>query len=159
MPCSKQAGLSTLLRISLLLGSNTLEQNTEQKLCMGFPYKTQEEYAAFRAGLQTNQGVSLQRWPVHLCGLFSCSLPSRGFFLTLCCVRAVCPHLAVAKALCSLKCFDLGFFFLTCQSNPDNVGCKAKQLSAVLRTLGSSLLMSSPYIFFMEGCLLAFPRV
>lgn len=83
-----------------------------KNLCMGFPYKTQEEYAAFRAGLQTNQGVSLQRWPVHLCGLFqTCSLPSRGFFLILCCVRAVCPHLAVPKALCSLKCFDLGFFF------------------------------------------------
>lgn len=66
------------------------------------------------AGLQTTQGITLCLWPVHLCGLFpgvTCSLSSRGFFLTLHCLRAVCSHFVVPKALCSLKYFDLGFFF------------------------------------------------
>lgn len=44
-----QADLSTLLGIALLLWSNALEQNTEQKFCLGFPHETQEGFSAFRS--------------------------------------------------------------------------------------------------------------
>lgn len=105
------------------------------KILHGFPKHSGRVCSFQKLGCRQTR---LWLWPLHLCGLFpgvTCSLPSRGFFLILHHVRAVCPHLAVPKALCSLKCFDLGLFlgfFLTFQSSPGNVGSKAKQLSTVL---------------------------
>ena len=66
MPGSKQAGPSALAGISLLLWSNTLEQNTEQKFILSFPYKTLA--LASEARLQTNcktiAVASTQPWAV-----------------------------------------------------------------------------------------------
>lgn len=121
MPGSKQAGPSALAGISLLLWSNTPEQNTEQKFILSFPYKTLVLVSETR--LQTNRSVRLSLWPAHNRGLFpevTCPLLSRGFCLTVHYVRTACPHpaaphkpgfQAAPKALCGLKCFVLGFFF------------------------------------------------
>lgn len=171
MPGSKQAGLSTPLGISLLLWNNTLEQNTEQKFCMGFPYKTQEGYAAFRSwaadkpGCNTMPMASTPSWAVP--GV-TCSLPSRGFFLTLHCLRAVCSHLVVPKALCSLKCFDLGFFlilFFDLSEHPSSGGQQSQAVRAVLLSAHFLFTGVQPLCIFCgrlccwcKGTSLPFPR-
>lgn len=121
---------------------SSVEQNTEQEFILGFPYKTSALALARSKRLSLWPALSRERSQMRpaLCFL-------GGFCFTLGCVRAACLHpaaphkpgfQAAPKALRSLKSFVLGFFFLfflACQSNPDNAGCKAGQPSAVLCTL------------------------
>lgn len=68
-----QADLSTLLGIALLLWSNALEQNTEQKFWLGFPHETQEGFSAFRSRAADKPGCetlsSAPSWAVPRCHL------------------------------------------------------------------------------------------
>lgn len=118
------------------------------------------------AGLQTTQGITLCLWPVHLCGLFpgvTCSLSSRGFFLTLHCLRAVCSHFVVPKALCSLKYFDLGFFFFfNLSEHPSSGGQQWEPFFECLfphRWCPAFMYFLWKVVLLVQRHLLAFPQV
>lgn len=141
MPGSKRAGPSTLAGTSLLLRNNIPEQNTEQKSILSFPYKTLP--LASEARLQTNGSARLSLRPARvprrdLPLAFQGILPPRA--LPQSSVPSPrCPPQAwfsgCSQSPLQFEVFWFRLFFLACQSEPGNTGCKAGQPSAVLCTL------------------------
>lgn len=129
MPGSKQAGPSVLAGISLLLRSNTLERNTEQKFTLSFPCKTlalasearprtnRSERLSYRCGQHTAMGVPRQDQPFACQGLLphptlcQSSVPSPR-----CPPQARFPDCSQSSLQFEVFYFRLFFFFfLACQ--------------------------------------------